>query len=156
MALHVHISPEGWTIGPLVATVLRHTLSPHHNQSVNIIKENLKRAWSFKRLHIFILLHNRKSAKSKLYCRWPKVAADWLAFLLLFLDVRVSHLGPKTGYPDWGFRSFTQALKTNAGTVAQIRLWRFLSHPFQFINYTIIRRHMIWNTDSVVKLTRTK
>jgi hypothetical protein len=28
MALHAHISPGGWTIGPLVAEVLRHCLNP--------------------------------------------------------------------------------------------------------------------------------
>jgi hypothetical protein len=26
--IHTHISPEGWTIGPLVATVQRHSLTP--------------------------------------------------------------------------------------------------------------------------------
>jgi hypothetical protein len=28
VALHVHTSPGGWTIGPLVAAVQRHTLTP--------------------------------------------------------------------------------------------------------------------------------
>jgi hypothetical protein len=38
MALHAHVSHGGWTTGPLVAAVLRHTLTPSQsiNQSIDL------------------------------------------------------------------------------------------------------------------------
>jgi hypothetical protein len=43
------------------------------------------------------------------------VVVEWLALLVLVLEVPGSELGPETVCPDWRFRGFSQSLYANSG-----------------------------------------
>jgi hypothetical protein len=62
MAVHAHISPGGWTIGPLVAAVLGQA-SPHHDQSINQLAPEYARLPDITSLSIVNLV-NRKQCVS--------------------------------------------------------------------------------------------
>jgi hypothetical protein len=72
----------------------------------------------------------------------PNLVVEWLTLLLRTTDVPRSHLGPDTGYPDWGFAYFLHFLQVNAGKCLKLSLDRFLANS-SFIYNHFIRHCMI-------------
>jgi hypothetical protein len=77
------------------------TCKSYHNQLLDI--------WSkgYYSIGVVVYFHMANSAS--------KMMVEWLTFMLHIWEVTDSNLGPKTDYPDWGFYSFPQSLKANAG-----------------------------------------
>jgi hypothetical protein len=78
--------------------------------------------------------------------------AMWIATLLYVREVSLPNLGPKTGYPDWGFDGLPQPPDgTQDGIYRRRQL--FFSNSY-FTNNSTTRRYMVWAADSVVKINR--
>jgi hypothetical protein len=81
----------------------------------------------------------------------PKVVAAWLAFLLGIGEVPGSNLDPQTAYPDWKFVFFLSSSRQMSEQYIKICNDRFLPYPFQFTIHPIIRRYIVWASESAVK-----
>jgi hypothetical protein len=68
----------------------------------------------------------------------------------LYPGVHSSNLDQDTGYSEWGFRGFPHSLRADPLNQAANTSFHVLSNSL-FVIHTIIRRYIIWATDSVVE-----
>jgi hypothetical protein len=81
-----------------------------------LLFENVTGAWNIFTTHTHTHTHN--------------VVDEWLKLQLRIREIPSSNLGPKTGYPSWGFSWFSSA---PPGQYLEFGHVRFLPYPTQFV-----------------------